>query len=423
MLKPHLDRAERLFKTDVRYLLREGSWLSGGQGVSSVIALLMAIAFANLVSPTAYGGYKYLLSFSGLLAIFTLSGLNTAVTQATARGLDGSVWTAFKYRLQGGFFLTLLGLIISGYYYLAGNNWLSAGFLLISLFTPFMESAIIYTSVLSGKRLFRLSATYNVISQFIASLIIFITINLTNEVWIILLSYLASYAGLNLFFLLKVTREQVKNNDIDPETIKFGLRLSGVNVLASVANYLDSIILWHFLGPIQVATYTFAQATITPSKTLLKSFFNLAMPKFAARDLKEIKKTLPAKMLKAFGLVILPVIILILIIPIVFQLFFPAYLASIPYAQVLALTLIFFPEKLMGIMFTAQMKEKQLYTLNIVNPLIKIILILILIPLYGLWGAVWAILIQQVLASCLSLYLFQQLPLNPPTAPLAPTSK
>ncbi len=415
MFKPYLDQAERALKTDVRYLLREGSWLSGGQGVSSVIALLMAIAFANLVSPTTYGGYKYLLSFAGILSILTLSGLNTAVTQATARGLDGSVWTAFKYRLSGGFFLTLIGLIISTYYYLAGNNWLAAGFLLISIFTPFMESAIIYTSVLSGKRLFRLSATYNVISQLIASLIIFITINLTDEVWIILLSYLASYGSLNLFFLFKVTREQLKNGDTDPETIKFGLRLSGISVLGSVANYLDSIILWHFLGPIQVATYTFAQATITPSKTLMKSFFNLAMPKFAAGDLAEIKRTLPAKMLKAFGLVILPVVALILIIPIVFQLFFPAYLVSIPYAQVLALTLLFFPEKLMGIMFTAQLKERQLYTLNIVNPIIKIILLLILIPLYGIWGAVWAILIQQVLASGLSLYLFQQLTPDPRT--------
>ena len=411
--KNHLDATERFLATDVRYLLREGSWLSLGQGCSSIIALLMAVAFANLVSPTAYGGYKYLLSFSGILAILTMPGLNTAVSQAVARGLEGSFWQAFHYRLKGGLVLTVISFAIATYYYFAGNSWLSMGFLLIAIFSPLMESALIYTAALSGKKLFRLSTTYSLISQVIASLVIFITINLTDEVWPILLSYLASYSLLNLYFLHRTGKNQIHNQLTDPATIPFGLRLSGVNMLASISNYLDSIILWHFLGPIHVATYNFAQAAITPGKTLFKSLFNLAMPKFAARETHEIRRTLPLKMLKAFGLVIIPIIVFILIIPWVFKILFPVYEQSIPYAQVLALTLLLFPEKLMGIMFTAQMKEKQIYTLNIVNPIVKIGLLLILIPLYGIWGAVLAVLGQQVFASLLSLTLFFRLPKGP----------
>lgn len=408
-IQPYLNRVERLLATDLRYLITQGTWLTLGQGLSSIIAIIMAIAFANLVPPMVYGTYKYLLSSAGLLTIFTLPGLNTAIAQAAARGFDGDVSRAFRYRLGGGLALATVSLIISGYYYWAGNLELGLGFLLIAIFTPLLEAALIYTAILSGKKLFYRSTLYSLFSQLTVSAMVLTTITLTQRVEIILLSYLASYAAVNLLCLLITWRTEVSNHYLDSKTIPFGLRLSGVSVLATAANYLDSIILWHFLGPFHVAIYNFALAAVTPAKTFLKSIFNLAMPKFATNDLSGIKRSLPLKMVKAFALLLLPIAAFIWILPYLFDWLFPVYREASIYAQVLAVTLVFFPEKLMGILFVAHVKEQELYTLNIINPLIKIFLFIFLIPLYGIWGAILATVSQQIIASLLALYLFYRL--------------
>lgn len=409
-LNQKINWLEKILATDVRYLIRGSFWLSGGQGLSSLIAILMAVAFANLIPPTVYGEYKYLLSCSGLLAILTLPSLNTALIRAVTNNQLGTFWAALKYRLMGGLVLISAGLATSAYYYWMDNINLAIGFLLIAIFTPLMESAITYAAVLNGKKLFGVLTSYNLTTQGLSSAVVFVVINLTHQVWIILLSYLVSYTILNWFFLNLTTRRHITNNQTDQSALNFGLRLSAVNFLASASSYFDSILLWHLLGPVQVATYTFAQAAVTPAKTLLKSVLNLALPKFATKQTHEIRQTLLGKVWKSILLITPAVIIFILIIPLVFKLLFPIYESSIPYAQVLAITLIFFPEKLMGIVFTAQMKEKQLYSLNIINPLIKIGLLAILIPLYGLWGAVIAIVAQQIVASLLSLWFFWRLP-------------
>lgn len=409
---PLIDRAEKLLATDIRYLLKGSFWLSGGQGISTAISLLMAIAFANLVNPTDYGSYKYLLSCAGLLSLFTLPGLNTAINQAVAKGKDGDFWKAFYYRLAGGGATTVIGFCFAIYYFLEQDFNLALGFFLIGLISPIMESASIYNAVLSGRKLFAQATIYNFFSQAISSIVILSTILITDSAWIILASYLTSYTFFNILFTFIIGKKGNLNATGEPHTIGFGIRYSFINILSGIASYIDSIILWHFLGPIQVATYAFAQAATNPAKGLLKSILNLALPKFATRDLAEIKKNLPKKMWQAFALIIGPVIALIFILPLVFKLLFPAYIAAIPYAQVLALTLIMFPEKLMGILFIAKLKEKQLYTLNTVNSVVKIILVIILIPLYGIWGAVWAVVLQQIFASLLSLTLFWQMKTN-----------
>jgi O-antigen/teichoic acid export membrane protein len=91
--------SQKYTKTDMVYLAKGGGWLSIGQVVEKLSALGLAIAFANLIPQETYGTYKYIISLGGIIAIFTLSGLRTAVTQAVARGYEGSLEFGFKEML------------------------------------------------------------------------------------------------------------------------------------------------------------------------------------------------------------------------------------------------------------------------------------------------------------------------------------
>jgi len=71
----------------------------------SLIGLGTAVAFANLISKEGYGTYQYILSTVGLLGIFGLSGIKTAISHASAHGNDSSLFDAIKQRYAGLLFL------------------------------------------------------------------------------------------------------------------------------------------------------------------------------------------------------------------------------------------------------------------------------------------------------------------------------
>ncbi len=117
-----LKRSQKYTGTDNVYLAKGGFWLTLGQFFSLAAAFLSAIAFANLLDPTTYGNYRYVLSLLGILAIFSLDGVGDAVTQAVARGLEGSFYTGFKTKLKWGAIGSLIAIGAAIYYWIRGNN-------------------------------------------------------------------------------------------------------------------------------------------------------------------------------------------------------------------------------------------------------------------------------------------------------------
>src|SRR3989344_3576832 len=117
--------SEQYTKTDMVYLASGGFWLGLGQIVASGSVFLTSIAFANLLAPELYGIYKYVLSVFGMLAITTLFGMDSAVTQSTARGFEGTITPAFKEKMKWGTLGSLASLAIALYYYAQGNMTLT----------------------------------------------------------------------------------------------------------------------------------------------------------------------------------------------------------------------------------------------------------------------------------------------------------
>jgi len=404
-----LHRSEKYTKTDMVYLAKGGFWLTSGQVISSIASFFLAIAFANLLPKEIYGEYKYILSVAALLSIPTLKGMETALVQAVSRGYEGSIIPAVKTKIKWGAFGALAGLILAGYYFYQDNTTLTITFLIASVFIPFMDALNTYGAFLYGKKLFKESTQFDIAVKILATAAMIITIFFTNNISLIILTYFVSYTMLYLFIFLLVIAKHKLNSLQHPQTLSYGKHLSLVMVLDTIADQLDKLLLWHFLGAVSLAVYSFATAPPIQIRKIFKNIVPLAFPKLAKRKIKEIKKTLPAKMLKFFIVLVPLVLIYILLAPYIYKLFFPQYIESVFYSQIFALVLLFQPLTLINTTFAAYAHKKKIYFLSITTSLIRISLLLVLLPFYGILGAILAILGTRFISFFILLFLFKRL--------------
>jgi O-antigen/teichoic acid export membrane protein len=416
-MKKHIERlkvkthnflrwTEQYTKTDMVYLAKGGFWLTLGQIVSSLSAFLLSLAFANLLPKETYGNYKYILSIVGILTIPTLSGMGTAITQAVARGYEGSLIPALKTKIRWGLLGGLASLILAGYYFYQDNTTLTISFLISAVFLPFMDSFGIYDALLQGKKLFDISTKYFIISQIIAIASLITVLFFTQNLFLIIFTYFASWTLIRFIFLKLTLKNFPLNQNQDTSTISYGKHLSLMGIISTIANYLDRLLIFHYLGAAEVAIYSIAIAPPEQIKSLFKSIGTLALPKFAQRDIKDIKQNIGDKFLKLFLFGILIIGLYIVIAPFFYKIFFSKYLDSIFLSQLFSvsmLNLTFFPA---STVLTTKSKIKEQYIINIASSIFQIIAMIIFIIWFGLIGLVIARILTRFFGSFLSLFLF-----------------
>jgi O-antigen/teichoic acid export membrane protein len=382
--------SQKYTKTDMLYLARGGFWLTLGQIISSASSFFLAIAFANLLPKETYGTYKYILSVTSILTIPALSGMGTAITQAVARGYEGSLIPALKTKIRWGLLGGLASLILAGYYYLQGDATLTISFLISAVFLPFMDSFGIYDSLLQGRKLFDVSTQYFIISQIIAASALIAALFLTKNLFLILLAYFASWTLMRFIFLKITLKKFTPNQNQDPKTISYGKHLSLIGVIGTIAAYLDRLLIFHYLGAAQVAIYSIAIAPPEQIKGLFKNVNFLALPKFSQRSKEEIKKTILSKTLQIILITIPVVVVYILLAPFIFKLFFPKYLDAVIFSQIFALSLITAGGIIPYTALQSQTAQKELYLFNFASSIFQIISLFIGVYFFGIMGAIIA---------------------------------
>jgi len=289
--------------------------------------------------------------------------------------------------------------------FIQGNNLLGVSFILVALFLPFRGTFPIFAAFWNGKKRFDIQAKYQVISAFLSALLIIPVIYFTNNVIIIIAVFLFAHTLFD-WILYRKTEKQTINKEQDLNAILFGKHLTLMGGLKAIADYLDKIAIWHFLGAIPLAIYSFAKLPIQKVRELIP-IAHLALPKLGENKIDESrKKGIISKFLRLFLITVPVAAILALIAPLIYQLFFPQYLESIVYFQALSIIIALSPFLLLEASLVSEMKKRALYAINIVTPLLKIILFLALIPYLGIWGIILAILASELLKGILSLYFF-----------------
>lgn len=400
--------SQRYTKTDMLYAARGGFWLVGSSVFGATVAFLVAVILGNALPREGYGVYKYVLAVMGLLGAFSLTGIGEALTRAYAEGKKGLLKPAFVKTLLWHLPAVLIALGASAYYHLKGNPFLSISMLAVALFSPLMAAFSTYNPYLFGKKLFRKQAIFNTARLVLPSLALVLVVLFTKDPSRLVIAFLFVQT-LTLAVLFWATRRSIpkaETPDSVAPVITYAKHLSVMAILGSVAQHADKILIFHFLGSAETAIFAFAIAMPEMLRGFIKHLYTLALPKFTENDPERSLNAMGRKIVIITASLLLVAAIYAAAAPLIYRFIFPQYLASIPYSQVLALTIVFTG---LGILpsawLTSQAKVKKKYAIASFSPLLRLVLMLALVVPLGIWGIVIAIVVSKGLSSILTLTL------------------
>jgi len=402
---------EKYTETDMVYLTKGSFWWILSRMILFLLSLIVMIALARWLPKETFGAYQYILSIIVILSIFSLPGIDMALTRAVAKGYEKILLPCAKIKLFWSMIMVTGCLAIAGWYIFHQNYVLGISFVVAGLFFPFIGAFNLFIPFWHGKKRFDIQAKYQILLKFLSVLILLPVIFFSDNLIFIVLAFSTSSAIFgSIFFVLtiKKIKKQEINQEQEKETISYGKHLTLMSSFVHLVNNLDKVIIWQLLGPIPLAIYAFAQLPIQRIQEIIP-IAPLAFPKLSEKNVKEIKKEILKKFLKLFLFSVPLTILIIFLAPYIYKILFPVYLESIPYFQVLSLSLLFIPFSLLGVSLLTEMDKRALYIINLSVPLLQIILFIVLIPFFQIWGIIFSILISQFFNSGLVFYFFKKI--------------
>ncbi|HTK33044.1 MAG TPA: oligosaccharide flippase family protein [Candidatus Paceibacterota bacterium] len=411
--------SERYTKTDMVYLASGGFWGNFNAATVMLTTIIGSILFARYLTKEQYGMYQYVLSIASLIGTLTLTGMNSAVTRAVARGHEGELRHSVRYQLIAGIIPMLAGMCVALWYFVHDNHAFAIAFFWIAIFLPLGSAFNTWVAYLGGKKMFRVGSYYGLFNNLVSAIPVLLTIYFArNFLWVVVVNYL--FVFLSSFVLYNVVLRHLKPNDErDLETIPYGIHLSAMGILGTFAGQIDALLVFHFIGSAALAVYSFA--TILPEKLagVLKFIPNVAMPKLAEKSEDEVRAILKKRLWMLIVLILVAAGGYALIAPFIFHTFFPTYSDSIIFTQVYSLSFFSLAATMMMTALTAQKKTKELYIISFAMPILRVILLSVFLYYYGIWGLLWAQILVNIVSFCLQLYLFWR---KKPTSPLSTSS-
>lgn len=381
-----------------------------GKIVTFALSFAFITGLANLTSKELAGSYAYVISILAITSITTLPGMATALTRSVARGHEGSIFPMMRLRIIWGSIGSFITALIGLFYFAKDAPILGWVFILAALLVSMTDTwSYLAFAFFQGKKEFKKSISLEVIYQALFSLptlgILFITHNLI--IIVISLLIFQTIAGILIYKTVHPA-----NTSTDPESIKFGFHLTAIGALRTIAMNIDRVIIWHILGPVVVAIYTFASTPFNKLEQLVPIDM-IALPDLSNKKLTlELRRTLFKRMLLLMLLVVPVIIIGIILTPFVFKILFPTFPESIPLFQLLLTCLIFTPFTLLKTGFTAWNKKRELYITETLSPIVRITLMIIFGYTWGIYGIIGAIALSRLIEGIIISILFVRVPIE-----------
>lgn len=377
-------------QSDVAYLISSGFWLNANSLVVMVLAFAISIAYANLLPKEVFGTYQYLLSLFSILSAFTLTGMNAAISRAVAQGHERSLQDSIPYQLRWNLIGSAIALVAAGYYALHASHTLSIGALLIALALPLTSSFNSYAAFLTGKKAFRNLFAYSTAASLLYYVCILVgIIYFPSVLGLIFINLFTTALGTMAAYFWTV-RTFKPTGSTDPDLFTYGKHLTVMNLFGTVAGQLDNVLVFHFLGPAQLATYSFA--TLIPERLsgFLKNLTNSALPRFAEQHMSTIRSRLLVNALLLTLFTLAGIVLYVLLAPVFFSYVYPQYQNAVLYSQVFAFTLLAAVGNFIGTSLLAHRRIRRLYALNTVSPIAQLALQVGGVIYGGLWGLIIA---------------------------------
>lgn len=393
-------------KFDAEYFISSGIIISLGQIIVNLLHFLLIWLFANFTSKDSYGFYVYGFTLIGLLTIFTLPGVLTSFRREVALGNEGVFLPLWKTSFKWGFLGSIICIIIV-LSNIADNSGLNTFLVFCSFALPLRGSNSIYTGYYNGKKNFKMASVLSILLASIVTFVVGLTILLAKNVFLALIFSITCEIIFNSVVCLYIYLHLNQTPLGEEEAISYGKKLSFLTIPDIIAHWIDKLVVGSLLGLEDLAIYSIVTVVPENIKFLVKPIGRIAFPKFVVMNEHDARKRL---FLALFQLVLFASIIVlgyILLSPMFFSIVFPKYKDEVWLSQIFMLYFVISPWSILyGSYLEAKKKTERLFALRLTFAITLILLIVVLVPPFGLLGVVLARLFARIFSSALLLAIF-----------------
>lgn len=403
-----IKKFSNLVGLDLPYFIGGGFWLSLSTFLSLVGGIFLSALFARIWPKDVYGQFSFLMSALGFLSLTALPGMGQALTQAVAEGKDGSYKIAVRAVAKWSMLGTLLLIFGSMYFFFRQNPNLALATFVSALAFPISSASGLSTSFLTGKRDFKKVAIFSIIFQYSSILATaFALWKIPTLVWVSLFSaWSTAIAGIVLTLF---AYRDIENKEIDRTTAGLGIHLSLSQMFTISADYLDRFLIPLFLGFSNNAVYAFAVLIPMQMNTFLKVILSLGQPKIADINEKRLFHDLLVKAVQLEIPIALMVGAYVIAAPTIFKFLYPAYSSTATFlSQIFSLSLLYYPGNLFGLGLLKKRETKSIYIVNFIYAASTATSLLILLPTFGLLGAVLSKIMARLIQSGSQMFLLKK---------------
>jgi len=393
-------------------IVKNTFWLGVAEGITRFLKLFLIIYVARILGATEYGKFTFALAFVSLFAIFSDFGISTITTREIAREKEKEkefpALLSLKLVLSIG---TLLLICIGSFFItpdpvIQGIIWILGIYIIVSSF-----SSIIYAFFHARQKM-----EYEAWAKILQAIAVtgtgfFVLYNFPSVQSLSLIYLFSSLVALIFILLLfhfKVYQLRLsfnKNIWQNILTLSWPLALGGA--MGSICANTDSIMMGYWGQITETGWYNAAQRIVAvaliPTGLIAASFFP-ALSKFLGESKEKLQKNwdyfMEIMIFLSVPLVIGGIALASKIIDLVYD---PSYSPSILAFQIL---IIIGGIVILGIPFTQILvvsnQQKKTFWIVLFGAILNVILNLILIPEYSLYGAAMASLIAGLLMFSLS---------------------
>ena len=258
---------------------------------------------------------------------------------------------------------------------------------------------------MQAKHEFKYSSINTGLVKLISSIAVIVAVYLNPSTIYLIFAFYVSQVLVTYFqYKILIKKFPVRNNIVDEGMLSYAKHTSFSGIFYMLFGQVDKFILYHFFGPVSLASYWIASTIPQEFGRVLSTVLQVAYPKFVKGDHEQMKKAISSKLLTlTFILFIISLLYSLIAYPF-FHLFFPQYIDQVSKSIVLMFSFTVVPHLFVWQYYTAKRNVKVVYINNTVDPVLQVILYIILIPTFGIWGLVFATLIKTICMNILAWY-------------------
>lgn len=372
--------------------------------------LVTTYFLARTLSKEDFGAYHFILNLVGLLTLFSLKEVNNAVMQSVARGFSGTFRASLRYVLLGSAIAAVVLAGLALWYLRQQQHQLGIGMAIAAALFILTHGLTQWKGLKMGRGDFAGFTRYEGIGAIVTHLAIVASILAVPHQYLLPLALLLGVPGLlNLLLTLRCLRQMPRTAPVEADSIRYGMRTSVYGALQIGAKHVDKLFLFLFLSPATLATYVAADRIADLLATAVQDLAAVLGPRFArrggySRDLDRILKYASWAIGAAyvvFAFTALPWLLT--------AIFSDRYADAVPYSQALICAIAI--GNLANFRFRyirSTLDEASVRHVMLVTAGTRIAFAVILVPAFGLLGAVVAAFAYRISLALVVRYLIQK---------------